>query len=774
YQTVQTDGGLFGSDEVNESVVDISGTFGRQFQLVIESIVDTVRQGALALGLLPADIEAAIAQFHVEEIRISLKGLSAEDQQKELEAVFSSIFDGLAGSVVPFIAQFQAVGEGLGETLVRIATEVQVVHEAFSQLGIAFDETDPERVAQISDALVQAAGGIDDFISGMQSFVANFAPDSHQFSVAADALTSALGQVGLTLPSTRDGMWDLMQSLDATTESGREQIATLLRLADVSDQYYNLLEKQVADASEYLQGLGLLGGGLSTFRSELVSIRESERKAIDAANLLAVAHGREGASAVQIAQIHDWTARQIAAAMRRLQAETQDLIAQLYGGIPGTLDAINSRISELEQNSGNAGDTIGDIADASDDLFQRWADGIESLNKYLNDSLFGDLSPLNPEQQVDAARAQLDDLIARAQAGDADALAQLPDAMRTFSELFRESSASGGDFNSVILAYRAQLEALAGMPNPGTPGSGDNGQTPIAVTVSASPELQALYAARDAALAQQEAEHRAQLAQQLAQNLHDMAVLTRTPILDMIALQDVALTDLARDMGVDLNNLTGESVLALGNMATTLGLSLTDLTTALGLSLTDLSGGLTELTQRLGIDLSNLTVSSTESLAELAQSLGADVTDLAQSVGVDLGDLADAQSLLNQALGDTIGQLPEAQRDQLQPLFDAIANATTEADANAAIANLEAAVNEMGGDTANALAPYLPNVFPQEALDQLDYLEDLQAIAGRTLDVMKDIARGLDVPGYAVGTSYVPSTGLAMIHQGEAIIPAPF
>jgi tape measure domain-containing protein len=770
YRTIETDGGLFGSDSTSDQLVDVSDQFARQFQLVINSIADTVRQGALALGLLPADVEAAIASYQVEATRISLEGLSAEDQQAALEAVFSKLFDGLAGAVVPFIDQFQQVGEGLGETLVRVATEVQVTQEAFRQLGLAVDETDPERFAQLADGLVQAAGGIDAFISGMQSFVSNFAPDSQKLRVSTDALSSALSQVGLSLPATRDGMWQLMQSLDATTEEGRKQIATLLSLADAADAYYDALDdnaKKIADARALLDSVGV-HTGLTEFGQSLQAIQAQERKAIDAANMLAQAQGRTGASTAQIAQIHDWASRQIAAAMRRLQATIRDQVAELYGGIPGTLDAINARIGELEQASGSFGNSVRDLGDAGNQLFEQWRDGIKSLSDYLDSSLFGDLSPLNPEQQVAEAQRQLDEALAAAAGGDATALASLPQLMEQFARLYRDSQSSGGDFNGVIENYRQQLMALLGMPNPGTQQGGDS--NPIAVAVSASPELQALYAARDAALAQQENEHRAVLAQQLAQNLHDMAVLTRTPILEMIALQDVALTDLARDMGVDLNNLTAESVLALGNMATTLGISLTDLTSELGINLTDLGAGVTDLTERLGIDLSNLTVSSTESLAALATSLGADVADLARSVGVDLGSLADSQSLLNQALGDTINQLPQEQRDKLQPLFDAIANATTEADANAAIKALEDAVNETGGDVAAALAPYLPDVFPPEALNQLDYLGEIQDIGRRQLDVLKAIARGLDVPGYAIGSAYIRGDQLAMVHDGEMVI----
>jgi uncharacterized protein Yka (UPF0111/DUF47 family) len=243
YQTIHTSGGLFGGGSTKDQTQGVSDEFTKQFQLVIGSIADAVTQGALALGISKAQIDAAIAAFHVAEQHISLKGLSADDQQKALEAVFSSIFDGLAGAVVPFIAQFQKVGEGLGETLVRVATEVQVTQQAMKQLGLVIATTDPEKFAQIADALATAVGGIDQFISQMNSFTNHFASDQDKFNLEKDALTSAFSQVGLTLPATREGMYDLMKSLDATTDAGRAQIATLLRLSDVADAYYTALAK---------------------------------------------------------------------------------------------------------------------------------------------------------------------------------------------------------------------------------------------------------------------------------------------------------------------------------------------------------------------------------------------------------------------------------------------------------------------------------------------------------------------------------------------------
>jgi hypothetical protein len=283
FQEVQYKKWVFGSTKTREELLALGNEASAQIGLVFQAIGDTVREGALALGMNAVDVQTAMDQYRISALHISLKGLSAEDAQAELEAVFSQIFDNLAESVIPFLGQFQQVGEGLGETLVRVATSVQVMQESIKQLGLAVDVADPEQFAQISVALIELAGGIDEFISKMQSFVSKFATDEHKIAIATDALLRGFASVGLTLPDTADGLWELMQSLDATTEAGRGQIAMLLDLTDSADTYYKMLadaEKKRIAAEE-----GIENDRLAAIAEQTRLQQEADRIRLDAFNV---------------------------------------------------------------------------------------------------------------------------------------------------------------------------------------------------------------------------------------------------------------------------------------------------------------------------------------------------------------------------------------------------------------------------------------------------------------------------------------------------------
>lgn len=243
YQDTRTRKNRFASWKYATEMQDLGDEISNDFAKVFDSLADSVYQGATALGFASDDVAEQINNFEIETQKISLKGLSAEDQQKEIEAVFSVMFDNLAESTVAFLPKFQQAGEALGETLARVATNVQVTEEAVLRLGFAAENSNPEQFAELSVYLIEASGGLEQFIGAMGSFVDKFAPETHKFDLLTADISRALADVGLAVPKTREEMWQLMQVMDATTESGADQIATLLRVSDTADAYYKMLEK---------------------------------------------------------------------------------------------------------------------------------------------------------------------------------------------------------------------------------------------------------------------------------------------------------------------------------------------------------------------------------------------------------------------------------------------------------------------------------------------------------------------------------------------------
>jgi tape measure domain-containing protein len=755
YEEQQYRSWRFGSRRTREQFAPVGEEFENQFQLIINSLVETVRQGALALGMLPEDIEDALERFRLEEIRISLKDLKPEEQQAELLAVFSSIFDDLAGDVVPFVAQFQRLGEGLGETLVRVATGVQVTREALDRLGFSLDAASPEQFAQISEGLIELSGGIEEFLSGMASFMDNFAPEGRKFELLQSDLTRALTEAGLALPATREGMWALMQSLDATTESGREQIATLLRLSGTADAYYTLLEDRQESAAEALEAQlqaaqdyrnlvaelsdELTSAGMSDFAREM---RDIDRWAADAREALheaARAAGMQAAAEEDLALVHQIASQRAAAAIARLRQAAADLVQDLYGS---PLDDIDAQIREIEEAQRASTDSqigsISEVGDAARGVYQAQLSALQNIRAWLDSQLLGDASSLTPEQRLAEARRQFDQAVAAAQGGDVDALQRVTQLADLLLREERDFSASGQQFTDTEAYVRARMQSLLGLQlaDPGTGSTGGAGSIGGAGVGSpfVSPELQALYDRRDALLDEQLAAQREEMVRELGLMVRELIERTGEPLAEVAQTIGLNLTALAADLGINLEELSAETAV---------------------------------------------------SLAALARQLGIDVAELATNVGIELGDLGERQSLLNQALDRTLEQIPEEFRTQLTAPLDAIRSATTDADATAAVEDAEAAIRAMPPAIRELLAPFFEGIGPGPVVSELSTLRDINATATAQLVELGAIRLAIEAIGrrnlpegtgglesFDVGTAFVPRTGPALIHRGETILPA--
>ena len=712
--------------------------------------------------------------------------LDSDEQQAELEAVFSSIFDGLVSVSIPFITQFQQAGEGLGETLARVSTSVLVFEEAVQSMGLDFiaKELDPELFAQAAVSISDFAGGMERFIDGYTNYVSNFLSEGEQLKILGDRIGGVFDGIDLALPQAREGFVDLIQGLDLTTEAGQEAFGTLISLSSEIDSFYSnledlwenffeifyspdeLLDQSIASSSDLLgqqatdlgidPNIGLaefrtlfeetlpaltstqivqwleLGGSIgrvnelleqqnaieverirllqeyndfgaslqeqlnqansSDFINSLAGIRQQEIENIATLNELAVAAGLAGASEQDLMRAHRLAQTQIEATIESLRNIIASLFDQLYS------DDLDARIAELESQQTTGIDNVGSSIAG---LYDSWVRVIDQLRDYTRDRLVGDLSPLEAEARLALAQENFYAAVDAANNGDLEAAQSLIGLANIVDQLNGDVNASGSDYNSIFYAIQNALDSV------NIPGGLDSGSLGT-YTVTPSDELQALYNEREARAIAGEAENRLALATQLAQHLNELALAINQPLFQI---------------------------------ADELGLSMTALVTD------------------LGVNLDDLTVASVQNLANISNLLGVELSDLAFNLGEDvalaMGNLADAQSLLNDALEGTIGNLPQEYTDLLAPLLHDVETAADGTAQEVALAALEAATSGLPIEYRNLLAPYFDSIEP------VSLIEASNSYLSQTVGWLEDI-RDILLNGYSniiTGPTFGPTLG---------------
>ncbi|MCW8961216.1 MAG: hypothetical protein OQK29_06610, partial [Ignavibacteriaceae bacterium] len=144
----------------------------------------------------------------------------------------------------------------------------------------------------------------------------------------------------------------------------------------------------------------------------------------------------------------------------------------------------------------------------------------------------------------------------------------------------------------------------------------------------------------------------------------------------------------------------------------------------------------------LGVSLDELTVETTLALAETANILGVEITDLAESVGLSLGELADDQSLLNDALEQTILGLPQGIAQDLDAMLTAIEQSTNPQAREELLADMVSFIDDLPADQRDLLAPFFEQIDPQS--DAQRQIELMQTQTNQQQDIHNAIQEQTD------------------------------
>ena len=238
-----TSGGLFtsASDSYSTQISKVSTSVQKSLNDVFKNIGQTMLSTGNLLGeYLGINLAPKILDSFIPAMRVNLKGLNGTDAAKKLNGVISAMMDKMSANLFGnIVGQFQKLGEGMLETTIRIVSEIAVVKDALTQSGLKLLSKD---IVGVSDAIVQAAGSLEEFQKQFEGYYDKFYSESEKTARLNTRLTDSLAEVGLKLADTRAGYRAQIDALDMTNALDQQRYSTLLELSSAADQYYASLE----------------------------------------------------------------------------------------------------------------------------------------------------------------------------------------------------------------------------------------------------------------------------------------------------------------------------------------------------------------------------------------------------------------------------------------------------------------------------------------------------------------------------------------------------
>lgn len=242
----EEDGGWFGKDVgwASRGIVDLNASVDDMFTKIFVELGESL----LKMGDIIGQDAAAIEEYIFEIGDIDLSNLETAGEINEaISAALSGISDDAAAELFGgLIGQYQAVGEGMLETAVRVASQKTIVQDILDTTNQSFQGR-PADVIAFSQSLIDLSGDFDTLFDSFSTYSDKFFSDAEKQEKLKENLIERFSTTGWNLPRSRDAYRDIYEGLNLNTEAGKEMAVMLLNLAEASDEYYSALENKKED-----------------------------------------------------------------------------------------------------------------------------------------------------------------------------------------------------------------------------------------------------------------------------------------------------------------------------------------------------------------------------------------------------------------------------------------------------------------------------------------------------------------------------------------------
>jgi len=260
-------GGVFRSDKTKYKDLD------EETRAALADTFNTMRRGAKEMaGVLGLGTEA-IDSF-TAHVKVSLKGLSAEEADKRLKEEFDKLSESLASTTLG-TDEYTRSGETAVQTLTRLSSSLVAVNYVFDHLGVTLLSASLAS-GDLASGLIDAMGGMEQFQSTLQGYYQSYYSQTEQLSNAARTMGKGFDELGVAMPRSRQELRGMITAALEAGESGQELAASLLNASANFDSFADSLMSLSGITTDTIKGI------FSTILDEAGSAQEAEQMAADA------------------------------------------------------------------------------------------------------------------------------------------------------------------------------------------------------------------------------------------------------------------------------------------------------------------------------------------------------------------------------------------------------------------------------------------------------------------------------------------------------------
>jgi len=512
--------GLSSSTSYDTEYQDVDQQLQHEMALIFGDIGNSINA---AINVLGFDVTKSLDDFVIDLPNISFKDLSGEEIQAQLEGIISSESDKMATYQVPALQKYQQVGEGLYETLIRLAQEQAVFNSVLEITGNTLSSIDASQTVEATQAIIGFAGGIENLQSAASDFFNGFYSEAEQFEFMQKQLNAQFAALGQELPTTADGFKNLISALDPLNEADQQLYAQLLLLSGQSAEYYDALqstieaEQELADArksfnddlTEQIAQMDFspLEQSLYNLNSQYVEDLANAIELGADVQLLEVFYGKQRTAIIEEQLLSaqttfDTAITAIGADLEKLIdsiSNSRDGIAASIRDIKkqmGSFDEvafINSNINGLYDGigSGDISSQIDAVESLNDLIMQRYdleleqqtqaqdvrtslyeeelaqydslKSALESISSYSKGLSLSSYSPLSSSQRLSVASSGFSSDVSAAQNFDLTALENLGTSADAYLEEARQMFGSSSQFTAIFNSVQSSLNQIANL-----------------------------------------------------------------------------------------------------------------------------------------------------------------------------------------------------------------------------------------------------------------------------------------------------------------------